>query len=344
MALLDGEAKELRDSIRDAMRRESTLKVVRRADADNQVWPSLWALAVDLGWTAIGIPETLGGLGLNLASQVLAAEEAGYSLFPAPLVSTTQAVAALSAQPPSDARDAALAAIADGAVASIATDGTHRTATTTLAHVADGDRVQWVVALGLEPGGWRTLAYVTGGARYDDGPGPDRTRPVWTLTLDRAGGTEVGAAVSVALRRARVVAAAELVGIATRALDVAVQHARERRQFGRAIGEFQGVKHRLANDYVAVERARSLVLASCSADAEADEDGAEQLSRMAKAAAGDAAMIGARDAIQVLGAIGITAECALPWLLRRARVGAQQLGDARQHYAWLGQRTLAAAR
>jgi alkylation response protein AidB-like acyl-CoA dehydrogenase len=105
------------------------------------------------------------------------------------------------------------------------------------------------------------------------------------------------------------------------------------------IGEFQAVKHRLADDYVGLERARSLTAAAATElDSNASGDGLEALSRMAKAAASEAAMTGVRDAIQVLGAMGITSECELPWLLRRARVGSQLLGDARHHYAWLGSR------
>jgi alkylation response protein AidB-like acyl-CoA dehydrogenase len=129
-------------------------------------------------------------------------------------------------------------------------------------------------------------------------------------------------------------AAAELVGLASRVLDIAVTHAGTREQFDRVIGSFQAVKHRLADCYVAVERARSLTYAAAmlAADPAADTDEAWRAAALAKAAASDAAVETARAGVQVHGALGMTWEHDMHLYLRRAWQLAPLLGDSATLY------------
>jgi alkylation response protein AidB-like acyl-CoA dehydrogenase len=124
--------------------------------------------------------------------------------------------------------------------------------------------------------------------------------------------------------------AAELVGLATRVLDIAVTHAGTREQFDRVIGSFQGIKHRLADCYVSIERARGLTYAAAMLVADPDGDAAEawRAAALAKAAAGDAASETTRAGVQVLGALGMTWEHDMHLYLRRAWQLSPLLGDS----------------
>ena len=124
--------------------------------------------------------------------------------------------------------------------------------------------------------------------------------------------------------------AAELVGVAQRALDIAVAYAKEREQFGRPIGAYQAVSHRLAEMLWEVEEARSLTYYAAWA-ADAQPESLPLAASMAKARASDAANSVTHNAIQTLGGIGFTWEHDIHFLLKRARVSAPLLGSARQH-------------
>ncbi|WP_278184963.1 acyl-CoA dehydrogenase family protein, partial [Mycobacterium talmoniae] len=131
-------------------------------------------------------------------------------------------------------------------------------------------------------------------------------------------------------------AAADLVGVARAALDRSVQHATTRHQFGKPIGAFQGIKHALADNYVAVERARSLTYAAAASLADPDTTDAWQAAALAKAAAGDAALGCARTAVQVHGALAQTWEHDMHLYLRHAWQAATTLGDSRALYHAVG--------
>jgi alkylation response protein AidB-like acyl-CoA dehydrogenase len=127
-----------------------------------------------------------------------------------------------------------------------------------------------------------------------------------------------------------VLLAAELVGVAARALEMAVAYAKEREQFDRPIGAYQAVSHRLAEMLWDVEESRSLVYyAGWTADAQPES--LPLAASMAKARASDAATSVTHNAIQTFGGIGFTWEHDIHFFLKRARVSAQLLGTARQH-------------
>jgi alkylation response protein AidB-like acyl-CoA dehydrogenase len=176
-------------------------------------------------------------------------------------------------------------------------------------------------------------------ARTDDGPAlflvplpasgatvtmrstTDRTRRIGTLALDGtpanalATGERARAVLDAVALRATTALALESVGVAQRVFDLAAEHAKTREQFGRVIGTYQAVSHRVADAYVRLELARSLAYRAAWAvetrEADADEVSAQEASvaaAQAKAAAADAAVFGAEAAIQVLGGTGFTWE------------------------------------
>ena len=128
--------------------------------------------------------------------------------------------------------------------------------------------------------------------------------------------------------------AAELVGLAARVLDMTVTHANTREQFDRVIGSFQGVKHRLADCYVAIERARSLTYGAAMlvTDPVADAEETWRAAALAKAAASEAAVETARAGVQVHGALGMTWEHDVHLYLRRAWQLEPVLGDSAALY------------
>ena len=146
--------------------------------------------------------------------------------------------------------------------------------------------------------------------------------------------------IEIALSAPLVAAAADLVGVADAALHRSVEHAKARRQFGSPIGAFQGIKHALADNYVGLERARSLTYAAAAllGDPNAAPADVWTAAALAKAAAGDAAANSARTAVQVHGALGQTWEHDAHLYVRHAWQGAAMLGDSRSLYHEVGRR------
>jgi alkylation response protein AidB-like acyl-CoA dehydrogenase len=161
----------------------------------------------------------------------------------------------------------------------------------------------------------------------------DPTRRLFTVTLDRAPAEALGSdPESVAQAYAIIVTAlaAENVGVAQRAMEMAVTYAKDRKQFDRPIGSYQAVSHRCAQMLLEVEGARSLSYwAGWALDNEPDT--AARAASMAKAYAGDAGFRVAASALQVHGGIGFTWEHDLHFLLKRAKANAHAFGDARWH-------------
>ncbi len=157
----------------------------------------------------------------------------------------------------------------------------------------------------------------------------DRTRPLAELTLDRTPARLLSADGAGVLARVRDLActalAAEQAGAAARALEATVRYAKERVQFGRPIGSFQAVKHRLADLHTAVEGARSLALAAAAADA------APELAAAAKSACSEAYAYVAGEMIQLHGGIGITWEHEAHEYFKRAHGSALLFGSPAAH-------------
>ena len=156
----------------------------------------------------------------------------------------------------------------------------------------------------------------------------DTTRAYFRVSAE--GGDPLPGEISAAVDKGAVALSAELVGVAQRALDMAVAYAKEREQFGRPIGAYQAVSHRLADMLWEVEEARSLTLYAAWA-ADAQPETLALAASMAKARASDSACSVTHNAIQTLGGIGFTWEHDVHFLLKRARVSAELMGSATQH-------------
>ncbi len=315
-------------------------RVAALADSDAGWDPAVWPELTELGWLD---PE------LSLLELAVLAEEAGYALLPAPWLCTVGlALPAYGDQPPT--RPATLAWADDGA-ASL------REAATTTACRADDDVDGWRltgVKRAVPDAGTVAEAVVVARAGQGTGlfrvdlaahpevvhplPTMDSTRRLGELRLDGTpaeafGGPADAAAVLTATRR-RVLAllACEAVGVTQRALDLAVGYARTRTQFDRPIGSYQGVSHRLANVYTALELARSLAYRAAWCVA-ADSADADEAVASATVSAGAAAVGGCENAIQSMGGIGFTWDHPLHRFYKRAQWIEAFEGAGRAHRA-----------
>ena len=352
---LNSEQLSLRDAVRNILRTECPPDAARQAMTDPERWRAPWKTVVDLGWTELADPET-GDYGPVELAVVL--EECGAAIAPIPLLSSVGlAAGALRGS----GLDSVLSDIAGGVVATLAVHASGSRlpgAPMTLRRgrlrgravaVPNLSRAELIVTLARSDGG-DVLAAV---ARCGDGvtviPAGESTNPAHPLS-DVNIDAEPLAAASVDLESALtaplVAAAADLVGVAGAALHRSVEHAKSRHQFGKPIGAFQGIKHALADNYVALERARSLTYAAAArlGDPTTAPADAWTAAALAKAAAGDAAGNCARTAVQVHGALGQTWEHDVHLYVRHAWQAAALLGDSRALYYEVGRRFAGGAR
>lgn len=346
---LNSEQLSLRATVRDILRTECPPDAARQAMTDPERWRTLWKTVVDLGWTELAHP---GAGDYGPVELALVLEECGAAAAPIPLLcSVGLAAGALRGA----GLDAVLTDIAGGVVATLAvhapgsrlpgvpmslTGGRLRGHAVAVPHVA---RAELIVTLArIDDGG-----VVAAVARCGDGvsvePAGESTDPAHPLADIEVDAEAVATApvdVEEALTAPLVAAAADLVGVAGAALHRSVEHAKSRRQFGTPIGAFQGVKHALADNYVGVERARSLTYAAAArlADPATAPAQAWTAAALAKAAAGDAATACARTAVQVHGALGQTWEHDAHLYVRHAWQAAAMLGDSRALYHEVGRR------
>ena len=350
---LTSEQLSLRDTVRDILRTECPPDAARQAldnaKTDPERWRALWKTVVDLGWTELAAPDATGDYGPVELALVL--EECGAAIAPIPLLSSVGLAAGALR---TCGLDSVLADIAGGVVATLAVHSPGRRlpgAPMTLQHgrlrgravaVPNLSRAELIVTLARSDDG--VLAAV---ARCGDGVTPvpagestDPAQPVADVEIDAEPLATARVDVGPALTAPLVAAAADLVGVARAALHRSVEHAKARRQFGRPIGAFQGIKHALADNYVSLERARSLTYAAAArlGDPSAAPADAWTAAALAKAAAGDAAANCARTAVQVHGALAQTWEHDIHLYVRHAWQGAAMLGDSRSLYHAVGHR------
>ncbi|MFI7424557.1 acyl-CoA dehydrogenase family protein [Nonomuraea sp. NPDC049684] len=268
-----------------------------------------WDRLAELGFFGLLLPPELDGLGLGLTDVLPAVEETGRACLPGPVVETAVAAAFLTPfLAPEASETAKPAELASGGVCvGVLLPGE--------AYLADADLAD-VLVVARTGEGVRVLPAHE--ARLTAVPGVDPCRPLFDVAFEPSGRDEPGGdRVALAARAVAVATAAQLVGVARELLAVSVSYAGVRRQFGAAIGSFQAVRHRLADVAVAVEFAAPLVhRAALSVDRDAPTAGRD--ASAAKAAAGEAATLAARVALQTHGAIGYTEELDLRFWLARA--------------------------
>ncbi|HYB36580.1 MAG TPA: acyl-CoA dehydrogenase family protein [Mycobacterium sp.] len=345
---VNAEQLALRDSVRDVLRTECPPDVARQAMTDPEHWRTLWKTVVDLGWTELAAPDVDYGT-LDLA---VVLEECGAAIAPIPLLSSAGlAAGVLRASGPAVTQ--ALGDIGGGVVAALAVHPPgHRLpgAPTTLQRgrlrgravaVPWVSRAELIVTLATSGDGVMAAVARTGdGITVKPSESTDPAQPVADVEIDTEPVATAPVDLESALAAPLVAAAADLVGLASAALARSVEHAKSRRQFGKPIGAFQGVKHALADNYVSVERARSLTYAAAARldDPAITPAAAWTAAALAKAAAGEAAVSCARTAVQVHGAIAQTWEHDIHLYLRHAWQGAATLGDSRALYHAVGRR------
>jgi alkylation response protein AidB-like acyl-CoA dehydrogenase len=178
--------------------------------------------------------------------------------------------------------------------------------------------------------GGRHFAVSAADAAIEPARALDPTRPLFTVRFDGAAGEELSGDFNRGWHAIAVMAAAESVGVAARVTQMAVEYAKERKQFGRAIGSYQAVSHACAQMYLETEGARNVAYWAAWA-LDHDPENAALAAYSAKAYASDAAVGVARSALQVHGGIGFTWEHDLHLFLKRAEANAHAFGDARWH-------------
>lgn len=320
----DADQRLWQDTVRDAVAKQCPVSLIRGI-AENGVDPApLWGSYVEQGWTELADPE-------NAVELAIVCEELGRATDPTPFLATVTQFAPLAG----DRYDPQLAgaAVYDGVSSRRDVDGWVLNGTAR--HVLDGDRAE-------------KLAVVTdGGVFLVDWSAITVSRnPVFDPVLHVADVTFADVRVADGDRlpadpeRARHVAlmgiAITTVGACQRVLDLALQHVRDRHQFGVPIGSFQAVQHKAVDMHVAIERARALAYFA-ALTISADDPRRRLAAAMAKAAAGDCQSVVFRHGLQLFGAMGFTWENDVQFALKRAKVGELMLGGAAEHRAMIAE-------
>jgi alkylation response protein AidB-like acyl-CoA dehydrogenase len=297
----------LRDTVAALIEKHASPAAVREAMASERGYDeSLWKLLCEqVGAAALVVPEELGGAGGELGDAAVVLEELGKGLVPTPLLGTTLAELALVAADEPDAD--ALEKLAEGtSIGAVVFDPNY---------VLNGDVAD--VVIGVQDG---TLTRWTNVVAHP-ATTMDPTRRL--ARVEPGDTTAIGADPGLA-DAAAILMAAEQIGAASRCLDLTVAYTKDRVQFGRPIGSFQALKHRMADLYVKVQAARAVV-----DDAVADPTPTS--AALARIAASEAFSAVAAEAVQMHGGIAITWEHDIQLYFKRAHGSAQLLGPPREH-------------
>jgi alkylation response protein AidB-like acyl-CoA dehydrogenase len=331
LALRDG-ARELLDGL------APTTRVRTVVDAGGGIDDGLWKAMLEQGWTAVEVPEDRGGLGLGAVEVAVLVEEIGRHVAPAPFLSTLLALGALARAGRDDWAERLAAGDAIGCVAwsragrsDVRAAGDRLTGRSDPVPFAPSADLAVVIA---ESDDGPALYALELGERDRPGrePAMDLTRELGWLRFDGTHAERLGGPdeVDALLDRGAAFTSAEMLGGASRAMDMAVEYAKERVQFGRPIGSFQAVKHRCADMLVDVEGMRSSAYwaAWCIG---ADHEDASVAASTAKIWCSDASKRVMASALQVHGGIGFTWEHDLHLFLKRAQLDQVSFGDAPFH-------------
>ena len=357
----------IRDTARAFLAAHATQAVLRQSIASGATMDrGLWGAVTDqMGWAGVAVPEHLGGAGLTAVELAILMQETGGALARIPLFSSAaMAIPAILAAGTAEQQAELIPPLVAGGIATLCFTGVHGTpglqgVTAELRrqgggfrlagqagfvpHAADADII--VIACraansrGAEGISLVALPAAWPGLRRTDLTTLDMTRPYSAFAFDDVDvtpekilGDPEGAsgALRHTLNFAAAMLAAEQLGGAERVLEFTVEHAKTRSQFGRPIGSFQAVKHKLADMMLLVESARSATYYAACTAAETPEELASAAS-VARAYCSDAFMRCASEAIQLHGGMGYTWEHPAQLYFKRARATATLLGDAAYH-------------
>jgi alkylation response protein AidB-like acyl-CoA dehydrogenase len=303
------EREMLRETVAALVTKHANPAAVRAAmESDRGYDESLWRLLCEqVGAAALVIPEELGGAGGELADAATVLQELGRALVPSPLLGTTLAELALLAAPEPDIET--LGSLADGSsIGALVLDADY---------VVNGDIADAVVAaVDGQLSRW-TRFTAQPVATMDPTRRLARVRPEETSDI-AALGPDPGLADTAAI-----LLAAEQIGAAERCLELTVEYAKSRVQFGRPIGSFQALKHRMADLYVTIAAARAVVADAC-------DDPTPSNAATARLAASEALCTVAAEGIQLHGGIAITWEHDMHLYFKRAHGSARLLGSPRE--------------
>jgi alkylation response protein AidB-like acyl-CoA dehydrogenase len=302
----------LRDAAKELLAGRSAPADVRRTVDAGGGWDrDLWSAMVDQGWCAIAVPEAAGGVGLGWVEAAVLLEEVGAAVAPAPILGQLVALEFLAES------EWAEGLLTGETIAAVSCDPSapvpFASSADVLVTVVDGE----LVAVDLR----------------DDRPSPepamDLTRELAWVSLEGRPTQSLGDPPRFGDVGA-IAYAAELLGISQRAMDLAVEYAKDRVQFDRPIGSFQAVKHRCADMLVDVEGMRSAVYwaAWCLA---ADDPDRSVAASVAKSWCVDASRRVMASCLQVHGGIGFTWESDVHLYLKRAQLDQLEFGDATHH-------------
>jgi alkylation response protein AidB-like acyl-CoA dehydrogenase len=339
---------DLRAGVREMLADRSPAdKVLARVETAEAYDPGLWrTLAVDMGLAGLPVPESRGGAGASWREVAVVCEELGRAVAPAPYL--TSAVVATGVLLRLD--DPLLPELAGGArTAALAVPFGTAPGSAPSPLTVEGDAVRGEVR-GVADGGVADVLLVPAGdglyaveaadAAWTPVVSLDLTRPLWDVILAGvagrriASGEQAAAAVEAGLRAGAAMLASEQVGIAEWCLGSTVDYLKTRYQFGRPVGSFQALKHRLADVWVALTQARAVAryAAGCLA---ADDPDARVAAALAQAHCGPVAVTAAEECVQLHGGIGFTWEHPAHLYLKRAKADALALGTADRHRAAL---------
>jgi alkylation response protein AidB-like acyl-CoA dehydrogenase len=358
----------LRATARQFLERECPPDMVRRWSDDPQGYsPDLWQKMAELGWMGLVLPETYGGSGLSFVDLTILMEEMGRVLLPAPFFSSIALGALMLLETGSDEqRQQMLPRLAHGetkaCVALLEADGRYdsrgismrasirgnrATLNGTKLFVVDAHVSDYVICVARTRGGRDPESGISLFVLDMASPGitctplmsMDQTRRLCEVSFARVGvslDTMLGGRDTAwpmlqrVLDKATVALCAEMVGGAEKAMEMCVDYAKTRVQFGRQIGSFQAVKHKIADMKVLVENAKPVIYyAAWAADRDAPE--ASRAASMAKAYCSEMYTRVAADGIQVHGGVGFTWDHAMHLYFKRAKSSEVLLGDATWH-------------
>lgn len=347
--LLSEDQREIQDAVRRYFSKALTsTRLHEIANSDSGFDFDLWRGLAEIGALGVLVPENHGGLGLNLIDAAIIAEALGHAAAPLPWLGHQLAIIALRLAG-SEAQQARwLPSLASGeciGTVAFCDDGGWQPEQWTLEsgatlsgikrHVQGAYEADLIV-VGTRDG---TLAFVERGASgltLSNEDGIDRTRRLASLAFSDTGCEPLARASLVVSQRLRDAAlallAADAFGGASRCLDMTVEYAKTRQQFGVVIGQFQALKHQLANMAVEIEPARGLYWYAAHAFDHLP-DAAPRACALAKSHLADRFMQLARDAIEAHGGIGYTWEYDLHWWFKRAMFDSAWLGTSREHRA-----------
>jgi len=307
----------LRDSVRDVLTREwPAERLIRHYDGGTTFDAGLWARATELGWTALAVPEAYGGLGLGLDALGVVYQELGRVCAPLPLASCALAADLISRAADEDQKSEWLPAIAAGELR-VAASGPIGDPSVILDAV-DADLILFRQADGshliLQPADIERIAVIDQTRSMGRVIGEPDHRP----RLDAVDADPL-------IVHAALAMGCDALGGAEAILERTIGYLKQREQFGRLIGSFQGLKHRVADHQGRLVAARVLLEDTLAAPTLQD-------ACAVKAWLCEVYADVSRDAVQLHGGIGYTWEYAChPWL-KRARLDGYALGTIAEHY------------